>query len=176
MPRETLSARRSIILLGPMLWDEQHGSDWQDRVLLHPKPNETPYLEKDPARWHAFRPGGLLAKPFLSKLKIMVKIGNTIFVHAGFRSEDIPQPGGIAELNSVARQWILTDVLDDKMRVDEEYDAVPFDPEVLVMRRYSQRDRYGELAKKVEKDVKDALAVFHADRMVVGHTHNAGQD
>lgn len=54
---------------------------WQMRYLGLDKAPAHPY------RWALWEPGGLLAKPLLSKMKISVKVGSTVCVHGGLKKE-----------------------------------------------------------------------------------------
>ena len=109
--------------LGSILAKE-HGPNWQEQVRILSKSKSDWNQTRDPARWPAFRPGGMLAKPFLSKLKIMAKVGKTVFVHAGFHARHIAQYGGIATMNEVARNWILHDVLSGLEKGEEDDENV----------------------------------------------------
>ena len=142
--------------------DRRHGEHW--RNLFHVTSSWD-----DPARWAAMEPGGLLSVPFLSKLKVMVKVGRSVFVHAGFYAEDIKgQLGGIAGMNLRMQKWILEPFEGDRKIYSIKTPKCLTN--TLWMRDYSQPANIEPTSKDALENVKLALASVDADRMVVGHT------
>jgi hypothetical protein len=68
------------------------------------------YVNNRPARWASYEPGGLLAASLLANMKVSVKVGRTVLVHAGLRPEHIRQYGGIEGMNQAFRDWIQLSV------------------------------------------------------------------
>jgi hypothetical protein len=64
------------------------------------------YVGNQPARWASYEPGGLLAASLLANMKVSVKVGRTVMVHAGLRPEHIQHYGGIEGMNQAFRDWI----------------------------------------------------------------------
>lgn len=77
--------------------DETLGPDnkWRDQ-----------YVNNQPSRWASYEPGGLLAHSLLRNMKVAVKVGGTVCVHAGLRPEHLRDHGGIAGMNAAYRDWI----------------------------------------------------------------------
>eukprot|EP00977_Amphora_coffeiformis_P018109 scaffold6164_cov163-Amphora_coffeaeformis.AAC.20 len=124
-------------------------------------PNKTPPRHQ-PARESAYEPGtGLLVHPLLGKLKVAVKVGRTLCVHAGLTSKHL-DTGGLAGLNRQAREWVQ-----DGGNL----------PECLVgadgplwMRDYSHPGNIEPTSDVASQRLGAALFCAGADRMVVGHT------
>ena len=67
----------------------------------------TQFGNHQPARWATYEPGnGILATPLLANLKVAVKVGRTLCVHAGLTSQHLEQYGGIRGMNEQAREWV----------------------------------------------------------------------
>lgn len=105
--------------------EKRFGSKWTGSEELQRTAGGESIKDEDPARWLAFRPGGLLAKPFLSKLKVMMKVGRTIFVHGGFFAEQVEKHGGFASMNAQCREWIL-DLKNDESTLPEFVQTTSF--------------------------------------------------
>ena len=170
--------------MGPVL-ELRHVVNWETIAKESPG-----YDYRDPAREMVFRRGGLLAKPFLSKLKVMVKVGKSVFVHAGFIADHIASFGGIAAMNNKARNWVLNKA---DCQSDDVLRGVPFFDQTqrfcsVFMRDYSYpsnasvpssynqsngRERPSLSSEKLAEraiQVDRALQAVQADRMIVGHT------
>ena len=65
------------------------------------------FAGNQPSRWATYEPGGILAEPLLQHLKVAVKVGNTVCVHAGITKPHLDQNGGLSGMNQSARDWIL---------------------------------------------------------------------
>ena len=65
------------------------------------------FAGNQPSRWAACEPGGLLSEPLLSKMKVSVVVGHTVFVHAGLTKKHIDDFGGISGMNDSASRWFL---------------------------------------------------------------------
>jgi len=127
-------------------------SGWNSREGMH-----------QPTRAFMFRPGGLLARPFLSNLKVAVKVGRTVLVHGGLTCKDLHQCGGsIESMNKAACDWILW--AGDRVS-DHQPQCLKSGPQY--MRDYS---RYQELSKESQLKVNSVLQKLDADRIVVGHS------
>lgn len=119
------------------------------------------------ARSAAMEPGGLLAEPFLSKLKVSVKVGRTVIVHGGLTVDHLERyDGSLAKMNKAATDWILTGK-------DAPECFMLFNGPVWI-RDYSNvrfSDTSRKVAEMVVAEMADAvLAQLDVDRMVVGHT------
>ncbi|KAL3904808.1 MAG: hypothetical protein SGILL_009923, partial [Bacillariaceae sp.] len=66
----------------------------------------TQYVGNQPARWASYEPGGLLASSLLANMKVAIKVGRTVLVHAGLQPEHISKYGGIEGMNQAFQQWI----------------------------------------------------------------------
>ena len=65
------------------------------------------YAGNQPARWAAYEPGaGVLAHPLLSNMKVAVKVGRTVCVHAGLTAKHLDQYGGLKGMNDDAQKWM----------------------------------------------------------------------
>jgi Calcineurin-like phosphoesterase len=65
------------------------------------------YAGNQPARWAAYEPGsGVLAHPLLANMKVAVKVGKTICVHAGLTTKHLEEYGGLRGMNAQARAWM----------------------------------------------------------------------
>lgn len=129
---------------------------------------------KHAARWASMKPGGLLAVPFLSKLKVMVKVGRSIFVHGGFTTADIDKTGGVTAMNRAAKQFILESTANGRKICMRNICmlATPtcFDNTVWMRDFSSPPDREPTNKYCSNNTVAFALKSVDADRMVVGHT------
>jgi len=64
------------------------------------------FAGNQPARWAAMEPGGILAQPFLTSLKVAVVVGKSVMVHGGLTMKHIDYYGGIEGMNKAARDWV----------------------------------------------------------------------
>jgi Calcineurin-like phosphoesterase len=65
------------------------------------------YAGNQPARWAAYEPGsGVLAHPLLANMKVAVKVGKTVCVHAGLTKQHLEDYGGLHGMNEQARTWM----------------------------------------------------------------------
>lgn len=65
------------------------------------------YAGNQPARWAAYEPGsGVLAHPLLANMKVAVKVGRTVCVHAGLTTQHLEDYGGLRGMNEQAREWM----------------------------------------------------------------------
>ena len=65
------------------------------------------YAGNQPARWATYEPGaGILAHPLMSRMKVAVKVGKTVCVHAGLTASHLDQYGGLKGMNEDAQQWM----------------------------------------------------------------------
>lgn len=64
------------------------------------------YANNQPARWASYEPGGLLAHSLLRNMKVAVRVGKTVCVHAGLKPEHLKDHGGIEGMNASFRDWI----------------------------------------------------------------------
>lgn len=71
------------------------------------------YGRNHPSRWASYEPNGVLSKSLLSKMKIAVRVGNTVCIHAGLRPSHLRDYGGIEGMNRSYRNWICDDCGDD---------------------------------------------------------------
>ena len=142
---------------------------WEKRYRVFSRENND--KTADPARWAMMEPGSPLSVPFLSKLKVMVKVGRTVFVHAGFTANDVIDHSngkGISGLNQVGTNWILK-----KCQSDYRYGRprTPKDHDICWRRDYSfPPNREPCNVEEIKSMVDKALKIVDADRMVVGHT------
>ena len=81
------------------------------------------YANNQPARWASYEPGGLLAHSLLRNMKVAVRVGKTVCVHAGLLPEHLTSHGGIEGMNAAFRDWIS---LGDDVGVHHE--DVPREP------------------------------------------------
>jgi hypothetical protein len=66
------------------------------------------FAGNQPARWACYEPGGLLSEPLLQHLKVAVKVGKTLCVHAGLTKQQLQEWGGLEGMNQMAAEWIKT--------------------------------------------------------------------
>lgn len=152
------------------------------------------YVGNQPARWAAFEPNGLLSRPLLANMKVAVKVGRTVCVHAGLTKEHLDKYGGIESMNKKAKEWI-TGSSGVKFNNKGEYDTVnqaweeaesrqkayiDKAPKFLDggigstspiwMRTYSSPGDQPPTDPKAQMMIDDALEALGCDRMVMGHT------
>lgn len=157
------------------------------------------YAGNQPARWAAYEPmgQGLLAHPLLANMKIAVKVGKTVCVHAGLTSTHLDQFGGITGMNQQAQQWMtdsyygqknnnlgdytsMEQVNDDvNARAQRQASTLPVvlggggaagDLSPVWMRDYSSPNDAPPKSPKAQQMMDGALLHLQADRMVMGHT------
>lgn len=115
-----------------------------------------------PARQAVYEPGtGLLVHPLLGRLKVAVKVGRTLCVHAGLTAQHLSE-GGLTGLNTRARRWV------------EDGGSFPAafagsDGPVWT-REYSHPCNVQPTSPSAAQHLDGALFCAGADRMVVGHT------
>lgn len=146
--------------------EHRHGLEWRKGFW------NVPHLGNDKARWAAMEAGGLLAIPLLSKLKVMVKVGRSVFVHAGFQEADIKEEergAGIAGMNRLMKMFILEPQNNDRNHF-HKVEPTSVLSNTLFMRDYSHPSDREPTGKDIRETVKRALDSVDADRMVVGHT------
>ena len=97
--------------LGPRI-DEQLKSDrWRYQ-----------YSGNQPARWASYEPGsGVLVNPLLANMKVAVKVGRTVCVHAGLTSRHLDQYGGIKGMNEQVRQYVRQGTVQDVFVFEFQY-------------------------------------------------------
>lgn len=179
---------------GPILdeWNGNKPDVWRELYRQNASfRNKTGYA----ARFAAFEPGGPLAVPFLSNLKVAVQVGRTVLVHAGLRADHLQKQGGIQGMNQMARDWALTKVVvpetkdADLEQTAASRRAVALDASVpaifenfistgdgpIWMRDYS-RPPNREPTKEAVAGMVDAVLreLDGVDRLVVGHTVQEG--
>ena len=76
------------------------------------------YANNQPARWASYEPGGLLAHSLMRNMKVAVRVGKTVCVHAGLKPHHLKDHGGIAKMNEAFREWIS---LGNDVGIDERY-------------------------------------------------------
>jgi len=151
--------------------------------------------ENHPERWASYEPGGLLALPLLTHLKVAIKVGNTVCVHAGLTQKHLNDYGGLEGMNRKARRWIqeahhhqnnnlgdyetVEHVLKDaQSRAKGASNSMPeclgggsSASSPVWMRDYSYPpDVPPEEADDAQILLDEVLQTLGADRMVVGHT------
>ena len=115
-----------------------------------------------PARQATYEPGtGLLVNPLLGRLKVAVKVGRTLCVHAGLTSKHL-DAGSLAGLNRQAREWV-------EHGGDLPESLVGSDGPIW-MRDYSHPCNVEPTSDVASQRLDAALFCAGADRMVVGHT------
>ena len=77
------------------------------------------YAKNQPSRWSSYEPGGLLATSLLANMKVAIRVGRTVCVHAGLRPSHLKDNGGIEGMNKQFRDWIT-------LESDGEYDNKNF--------------------------------------------------
>jgi hypothetical protein len=88
------------VVLGDALDDTFcSGDQWRQDYGFH-----------QPARWAAYEPGGYLSHPLMKNLKVAVKVGRTICVHAGLTAQHVEEHGGLSAMNRDAQEWMAREV------------------------------------------------------------------
>ena len=111
-------------------------------------------------RARAFFPGGPMAKR-LAEHPVAIVVGDTVFVHGGILPEHARY--GIGKINAEARRYML----------GESATLPPIlaaENAPTWTREYSE----GVPSEQACSDLKSALEILHAKRMVVGHTPQKG--
>ncbi len=80
------------------------------------------YANNQPARWASYEPGGLLAHSLMRNMKVAVRVGGTLCVHAGMKSSHLKDHGGIESMNAAFRDWIS---LGDDVGIDDDNSQTP---------------------------------------------------
>eukprot|EP00531_Pseudo-nitzschia_arenysensis_P002194 CAMPEP_0116141140 /NCGR_PEP_ID=MMETSP0329-20121206/14223_1 /TAXON_ID=697910 /ORGANISM="Pseudo-nitzschia arenysensis, Strain B593" /LENGTH=547 /DNA_ID=CAMNT_0003636303 /DNA_START=259 /DNA_END=1902 /DNA_ORIENTATION=+ len=78
------------------------------------------YANNQPSRWASYEPGGLLAHSLLRNMKVAVRVGGTLCVHAGMKANHLTENGGIDQMNAAFREWIS---LGDDVGIDQSNGA-----------------------------------------------------
>ncbi|CAB9528741.1 serine threonine-protein phosphatase [Seminavis robusta] len=153
------------------------------------------YAGNQPARWAAYEPGsGVLAHPLLSNMKVAVKVGRTVCVHAGLTTQHLDDYGGLRGMNEQVQNWMKQAYQPNNNLGDyESIGALVYDvqkraqtgsermPELLGggagadgpvwMRDYSSpNDVEPNNAERAQQMLDGTLFHLQADRMVMGHT------
>lgn len=64
------------------------------------------YANNQPARWASYEPGGLLAHSLMRNMKVGIRVGKTLCVHAGMLPHHLKDHGGLDQMNADYREWI----------------------------------------------------------------------
>jgi hypothetical protein len=81
--------------IGRQIDDELQTPEWRRQ-----------YVNNQPARWASYEPGGLLAASLMANMKVAVRVGRTVLVHAGIKPHHLQGNGGIEGMNQSFRDWI----------------------------------------------------------------------
>jgi hypothetical protein len=81
--------------IGRQIDDELQTPEWRRQ-----------YVNNQPARWASYEPGGLLAASLMANMKVAVRVGRTVLVHAGIKPHHLQGHGGIEGMNQAFRDWI----------------------------------------------------------------------
>lgn len=139
---------------------------------------------KHDARWAALEPGGILSSVLLAKLKVAVRVGGSVLVHAGLTGTQIRTCGSMEDMNRLAREWITSTKVPPQASSDERAMAIsemtpqflqsfPAIQSPLWMRNYSApADKPPNLEGSMDasEEIDVVLEMLDADRMIVGHT------
>lgn len=153
------------------------------------------YAGNQPARWATYEPGtGVLAAPLLANMKVAVKVGRTVCVHAGLTAKHLDDYGGITGMNQAAQNWMKQEatlpsnnlgeyesigalVYDVQKRAQDGADRMPCvlgggagAESPVWMRDYSSPNDAVPNNPKAQQMIDAALFQLQADRMVMGHT------
>jgi len=79
------------------------------------------YANNSPCRWACYEPGGLLSISLLSNMKVAVRVGKTVCVHAGLRPSHLKDYGGIEGMNQLFRDWITLGYNNNKNNNNNTY-------------------------------------------------------
>ena len=111
------------------------------------------------ARALAFAPGGEWAR-VLAQRNVIIKVGRTLFVHGGVSPDQASL--GIEFMNEQTRAWLAGELATEPAFVDGSGS--------LVWDRTYSEDEPGQLVAERCELLGEVLAIFDADRIVVGHT------
>lgn len=158
--------------------EQLYGSTWKELYTIteddNGNDNNTDACHRrkkvEPARIAAMEPGGLLSQPLLSKLKIAVKVGRTVLVHAGLTVQHTEQ--GIEAMNQIASAWIVKKFsCAKKATIDFPLGVNSTEaPSPLWIRYYSRPPDATPKRPEARSMVEDVLKQLDVDRMVVGHS------
>mmetsp|Transcript_10964 Transcript_10964/g.23295 ORF Transcript_10964/g.23295 Transcript_10964/m.23295 type:complete len:558 (-) Transcript_10964:337-2010(-) len=81
------------------------------------------YVGNQPARWASYEPGGLLAHSLMRNMKVAIRVGRTVCVHAGLKPHQLKNNGGIDGMNAAFRDWITLG--EEKGGADTEFGPSP---------------------------------------------------
>uniref|UniRef100_A0A7S1GPX1 Calcineurin-like phosphoesterase domain-containing protein n=1 Tax=Cyclophora tenuis TaxID=216820 RepID=A0A7S1GPX1_CYCTE len=153
------------------------------------------FADYQPSRWATYEPGGILAEPLLKNLKVAVKVGKTVCVHAGLTKRLLEENGGLTGMNQAAQTWIQQvhhkDFNNNFGHYTSEKEAIESaqqrrniahssappvflggigDSTPIWMRAYSMpADRDLHNPKTIGM-LRDVLQELEAERLVMGHT------
>lgn len=131
---------------GTYFTTSKYTTDFEETLgsLVDPEFREIYGSDNLTVRRFAFAPGGPLAEPLFSNLKVAVKVGRSVLVHAGLTTEIINKSKGksIASINQEMREWVLQKwVIDwdlDELSEDQTEKAVSSPRDVMSSK---QRER-----------------------------------
>jgi len=183
----TFLGNKSFVCMERIL--EARDERWAEKFLSPPdfalysedKEAVSRFMRIRAIRMAAMEPGGPLAGPFFSKLKVAIKVGRSLFIHGGLTVEHVKEYGGsIAKMNAEAKAWILepkaTEVLGMKERNEALTAMEPkFFPKItplgpLMMRDYSFPPDAEPKTPSAVGSIDAILSAVDVDRIVVGHT------
>jgi Calcineurin-like phosphoesterase len=147
-----------------MVGDFSYVSDKSMNAFAHPK-----------VRHVSFQPGGYIAKKYLSKRPLILKIGDILFCHGGILFQHWLKLSKMMEINDIFRRYCLKQPL-----LQEEIQlllALVFDSEGIVWTRkymefYTQRDHLTNTSESIHTDWNYFLYVLklmECSKVVTGH-------
>ena len=169
-------------VLGPIVDGELGTQNWRVQ-----------YVGNQPARWATYEPGGLLASSFMANMKMAVKVGRTVCVHAGLTAQHLEDYGGIEGMNRQAKEWFTSNTTNVIYNNKGEYTSLR-DPWIeaearqtsyinslppflngggispIWMRDYSSPNDLPPRNPKAQSMIDAALEKVDCDRMVMGHS------
>jgi hypothetical protein len=119
-----------------------------------------------PARWAAYEPGGYLSHPLMKNLKVAVKVGRTVCVHAGLTAQHVEDHGGLSAMNRDAQEWMAREVGSKQEPAVAESDINDADEE----------DDYETEEEETEGDSNDDDVPVPTDDMDVQYEGNDGEE
>jgi len=151
------------------------------------------YVGNQPARWATYEPGGLLSQTLMANMKVAVKIGRTVCVHAGLKPEHLERYDGIEGMNQQAKAWIANkqegvqfnnvgeypvfnqQVVEVEARQQSYVKTIPpvlkgGTDSPIWMRDYSFPHDAHPKNPDAQSMIDGALRMVDCDRMVMGHT------
>jgi hypothetical protein len=157
------------------------------------------YVGNQPSRWASYEPGGLLAHSLMRNMKVAIRVGKTVIVHAGMKPHHLKNFGGIEGMNTAFKEWISLDGdsnpvvynhhgvypsdkqpwIDAEQRQQFYINSIPKflasnpeDPGPIWMREYSSPHDQpaNDPDGALQAMLDETLLLLDADRMVMGHT------